>query len=601
MKIRAWIRRLMGKRLAAKLIATNVLLIALALTITSIMGYNDFSQSMQRNVGKYQADVVQGLTANIDVYMNELNLLSATPYQSPEIMAYLEQRREQGQTLSYEEKQRVSGFMRKTMANGRVDVAGITLYSYRGPSYRELEDSPGRFITNDDQQQAVFPGDVQSGKAYFTGPRLLRSYSGATFEVFSVTRRISSLENGEVLGYFVIDVPLASLTQRITDLSRQAGNLLWIVDQTGQDIYYSGASASARGEWDAGSYRGEGTLTIGQGADADLLTYYTSPVTDWTVIQAVPLSVLLKDTIGLKNKTIGLGLFCLGLAALVSVLISLRITRPLRLLRSSMQQVERGEFDVAIPVVSEDEVGHLSRTFNVMVSRLETLTYRLYETEIREKNAEIAALQSQINPHFLYNTLGSISLYAELQDNREVVQMTNHLSALLRYSMNGGNSEVRLQQELEHIQGYLEIQQIRFEDRLTYRLAVGPRLLDVSIVRLTLQPIVENSIIHGLEKGRGDVFIQVNGFNLGTSICIEVTDNGPGMTRKQLEQQERNMEEGIIPASPGGHGLVNVHRRLVLRYGLGYGLQLQSSAGAGMKVKVKLPSGQKDNMMPKGE
>lgn len=593
-------RRLITKRLAPKLIAVNVLLIALALTIASIMGYKDFSQSMQRNVGKYQADVVQGLTANIDVYMNELNLLSATPYQSSEIMAYLEQRREGGQVLSYEEKQRVSGFMRKTMANGRVDVAGITLYSYRGPSYREMEDSPGRFITDYDDKE-MFLLAAQSGKAYFRGPHPLHSYSGATYEVFSVVRRISSLESGGILGYFVIDVPLASLTQRIAGLSQQGSKLLWIVDQTGQDVYYSGSSASARNEGEASNYHGEGTLTIGKGVDADLLTYYTSPVTDWTVIQAVPLSVLLKDTMVMKNKTIGLGLFCLILGAVVSVWISLRITRPLRLLSSSMKKVERGEFDAAIPVVSGDEVGHLSRTFNVMVSRLETLTYRLYETEIREKNAEIAALQSQINPHFLYNTLGSISLYAELQDNREVVQMTNHLSALLRYSMNGGNSEVRLQQELEHIQGYLEIQQIRFEDRLMYQLNVEPELLDTRIVRLTLQPIVENSIIHGLEKGRGDVHIEVSVRKLGTDICIEITDNGPGMTREQLEQQMSNMEEGIIPGSPGGHGLVNVHRRLVLRYGAGYGLQLESSPGEGMKVKVNLPSGATENKLPRGE
>ncbi|MFB5761512.1 cache domain-containing sensor histidine kinase [Paenibacillus medicaginis] len=600
MTIRAWMRQLMTKRLAAKLIAVNVLLITLALTITSIMGYKDFSQSMQRNVGKYQADVVRGLTANIDVYMNELNLLSATPYQSPEIMAYLEQRREGGQVLSYEEKQRVSGFMRKTMANGRVDVAGITLYNYRGPSYREMEDSPGRFITDVDDKDMLLHA-AQSGKAFFRGPHTLHSYSGATYEVFSVVRRISSLETGEILGYFVIDVPLASLTQRIASLSQQGSNLLWIVDQTGQDVYYSGSSASARNEREASSYRGEGTVTIGKGADADLLTYYTSPVTDWTVIQAVPLSVLLKDTIVMKNKTIGLGLFCLMLGAVVSVWISLRITRPLRLLSSSMKKVERGEFDAAIPVVSWDEVGHLSRTFNVMVSRLETLTYRLYETEIREKNAEIAALQSQINPHFLYNTLGSISLYAELQHNREVVQMTNHLSALLRYSMNGGNSEVLLRQELEHIQGYLEIQQIRFEDRLTYQLNVEPELLDARIVRLTLQPIVENSIIHGLEKGRGDVHIEVNGRKLGIGICIEITDNGPGIAGEQLEQQMSNMEEGIIPGSPGGHGLVNVHRRLVLRYGAGYGLQLESSLGEGMVVKVNLPSGATENKLPRGE
>ncbi|MCQ4087972.1 sensor histidine kinase [Saccharibacillus sp. JS10] len=572
--------------LAFKLIWINLVLIALPLLLFSILSSIGYSKSMQRNVGLYQADAVREFSANLDIYMNELALLTTLPYQTPDLLDYLENRNT-GQATVYEERMLLEDAMRRIRLNGRVDTIGITLQAQKVRSYVEPPDSPGRFTENDDPDLSAFLSPVSSGQAVFVRPHRVLSDNGSTYDVFSAVRVIRSLESGEPLAILKIDVPTHDLQDRIANLSSGGQRSVAVLDSQSVSIYTSGAFPDSTGN--LGTYRGEGTVTLGSGKSAVLMTYRTSPITGWTVLQAVPLSVLLRDASTVNRQMLWVGLVCLVTSVFVSVLYSLRITRPLSVLRRSMKQVEKGEFGVSIPVASEDEIGHLSRTFNLMVSRLGSLTYRLYETEIREKNAEIASLQSQINPHFLYNTLGSISMYAELEGNHEVVSMTNHLSALLRYSMGGGRSEVTIREEIEHIRGYLAIQSIRYEERLHYRIVARPGLLEQPIIRLSLQPIVENAIVHGLERGSGEVQIVLTISADDTKIRIIVEDNGPGMDDDALALQNAKMEEGLLPDGPGGHGLVNVHRRLVLQYGSGFGVVLNHSANGGIQACMTLP------------
>ncbi len=572
--------------LAFKLIWINLVLIAVPLLLSSLLSGIGYSKSTQRNVGTYQADAVREFSANLDIYMNELALLTTLPYQTPDLLDYLE-RRDAEQSTLYEERKLLEDFMRRIRVNGRVDTIGITLQAEKVRSYVEPPDSPGRFTEGYDPDLSAFLSQASSGLAVFVRPHAVLSDNGSTYEVFSAVRVIRSLESGEPLAILKIDVPANDLNERIANLSGSGERSVAVIDGKGTPIYENGIFPDSIGNLSA--YRGEGTVTLGSGRSALLMTYVTSPVTGWTVLQAVPLSVLLQDAETVNRQMLLVGLACLAASIFVSILYSLRITRPLSVLRRSMKRVEKGEFGLSIPVESEDEIGHLSRTFNLMVSRLGSLTYRLYETEIREKNAEIASLQSQINPHFLYNTLGSISMYAELEGNREVVSMTNHLSALLRYSMGGGRSEVTIREEIEHIRGYLAIQSIRYEERLRYKIEARPGLLEQPIIRLTLQPVVENAIVHGLERGSGNVEILIAISAENGQVSIAVEDNGPGMDDEALCRQNAKMEEGLLPDGPGGHGLVNVHRRLALKYGPGFGVRLERSASGGIRAKIALP------------
>lgn len=575
-----------NRSLAFKLIGINLILIAVPLLLSSLLSGIGYSRAVQRNVGAYQADAVHEFSANLDIYMNELALLSVLPYQTPDLLDYLE-RRDAGEATVYEERMLLEEFMRRIRVNGRVDTIGITLQAEKVRSYVEPPDSPGRFTEEDDPDLSAFAEAAAFGEAVFVGPHSLKSDNGSTYSVFSAVRVIRSLESGKRLAILKIDVPSSDLRERIANLSGSGERSVAVLGGSGEPIYESGAFPDSTGRLAA--YRGEGTVTLGSGRSSVLMTYVTSPVTGWTVLQAVPMSILLKDAETVNRQMLLVGLACLAASIFVSILYALRITRPLSRLRHSMKLVEKGQFGISIPVESEDEIGHLSRTFNLMVSRLGTLTYRLYETEIREKNAEIASLQSQINPHFLYNTLGSISMYAELEGNREVVSMTNHLSALLRYSMGGGRDEVTVREEIEHIRGYLAIQGIRYEERLRYRIEAEPGLMDSPVIRLTLQPVVENAIVHGLEHGSGEVGIVIAIGLSGERILISVTDDGPGMSDEQLRRQNAKMEEGLLPEGPGGHGLVNVHRRLVLKYGSGFGVRLERAESGGIRASIRLP------------
>lgn len=594
LKFREWKNR----SLAFKLIGINLILIAVPLLLSSLLSGIGYSKSMQRNVGAYQSDAVREFSANLDIYMNELALLSVLPYQTPDLLDYLERRQER-ETSTYEQRMLLEDFMRRIRVNGRVDTIGITLQAEKVRSYVEPPDSPGRFTEKSDPDLGAFAEAAASGQAIFVGPHPVKSDNGSTYDVFSAVRVIRSLESGQRLAVLKIDVPSSDLRERIASLSGGGERSVAVLDGGGVPIYESGAFPASGGR--LADYRGSGTVTLGNGRSSVLMTYVTSPITGWTVLQAVPMSVLLRDAETVNRQMLLVGFACLAASILVSVLYSLRITRPLSVLRRSMKRVEKGEFDLAIPVGSDDEIGHLSRTFNLMVSRLGSLTYRLYETEIREKNAEIASLQSQINPHFLYNTLGSISMYAELEGNREVVSMTNHLSALLRYSMGGGRDEVTIKEEIRHIRGYLAIQSIRYEERLRFRIEAEPGLMDSPIIRLTLQPVVENAIIHGLEHGSGEVAIAISVGRSGERVIVFVEDDGPGMTDEAVRIQNAKMEEGLLPEGPGGHGLVNVHRRLVLKYGPGFGVRLEQSESGGVRAVIRLPDTLAEETRERGE
>lgn len=585
--IKRMVETFLHMRLASKLILINLVLIALPLTVTGMVSFSGFSASLQRTVGKYQTDVVRELTANLDTVTSEVNLLSAEPYQSPELLKYLEKRRQPGSPATYEERSLLDNFTRKIALNGRVDVIGVSLFSLQGDSYVAFTDSPGSFYQPRIPDQSWYKAASRSGKGSFIGPHEVVSENGVSYLVFSVVRQIRSLENGRTLAFLKIDVDYNNVKDRISLLNGSKENIITITDRNGGIVYQTDPEPELDGI--IRELSGLGTVTAGSGQTSKLIAYYTSPLTGWTTVQSVPLRVLLTDTVKVRYIVIGIGVLCLVLATVLSVWMSLWVTKPISLLRNSMKKVEKGKFDEVIPIRSRDEVGQLGHTFNVMVSRLSDLTYRLYESELREKVAKISSLQSQINPHFLYNTLGSISMYAEIGGSREVVDMTHHLSGLLRYSIGNDNSDATLEQELGHVKGYLSIQNIRFEERLSYEFGIPAELLPYGMLRLSLQPLVENAIIHGLEHGRGDVHISIAAARKDDMLLVTVADNGLGMTEQQLQALRVKLDHAPLPDGPGGNGLVNVHRRIVLRFGYRYGLKIESRVRVGTRVIMKLP------------
>lgn len=369
--------------------------------------------------------------------------------------------------------------------------------------------------------------------------------------------------------------------------SREA---LYLTDQSGEIVVGKDRSEPfERTIMPFESNLGEGVIHSKLSGEKQLVSYVQSSITKWTTVGIVPVSELMKDSLLIRNSIMLFGIISVGLAMLMSVFLAFRITEPLRSLIKLMRKVERGDLLVSFPVKQWDEVGHLGKAFNTMVSKLSELGYLLYETEIREKDAQIAALQSKINPHFLYNTLGSISMYAEVEGNQEVVTMTNNLSKLLRYSLSGQKEHVNLGDELNHVRGYMTIQKMRYEDRIDFQLENDEALLACRVIPLIIQPIVENAINHGIDKGVGSGKITLSYKIEDALLRIVIEDDGIGMTQEQLGAIRRRLMFTKDLGGKSGNGLLNVHRRIVLHYGESYGLMLESMPYQGLKVVMTLP------------
>ncbi|MFC5451485.1 cache domain-containing sensor histidine kinase [Paenibacillus aestuarii] len=585
LQLQRWMQSIKNLPIVIKLIVISFILIAAPLGIASYLTYTSYSASIQKNTGKFQMDVVKELTANIDTYVNELNVLTLLPYQSPEILAYLEASPPSDPILSFNERVTLEDFTKRVFANGRVDISGITLYKMSGGTYTAMSEEQANYSLRPVEREPWYDKVSKTGKVVYIGT-FNKNGSDASSQIYSFARKIRSVETGKVLGYLVLDVDKTIIRNKMEAISNDRKNIM-IVDTAGEIVYKSMEDLIDAAK--LMTYRGAGTVLYKQPEDTELLSYYTSPFTGWTIMEMVPLATLLQDTITMRNYTILISSVCLLLAALSIIAVAFRITNPISQLRNLMRKVVLGDLEVSIPIRSRDEIGQLSQSFNIMVSKLSDLGYRLYESEIREKNSQISALQSQINPHFLYNTLGSISMYAEIQGNKEVVKMTNNLSRLLRYSINSQQSQVPLNMEIEHVKGYMAIQQIRFEDKINFEVHVEPELLSYSVIRFILQPIVENSIVHGIEKGNGYGTIILTGKKQDENMLITISDDGAGMSAARLQSL---LDKKLAPPpteGTGGHGLMNVHRRIALRYGPQYGLKIESKLGQGTLISLTLP------------
>lgn len=268
-----------------------------------------------------------------------------------------------------------------------------------------------------------------------------------------------------------------------------------------------------------------------------------------------------------------------------SIHITYGITKPIHQLCRKAERLGAGDFTVTPIKTNNTEIQTLDDGFNDMIGRINALVEHVKEDQIALRRAEFELLQAQINPHFLYNTFDSIIWLAEAHKNMEVVKMTTNLSTFFRNSLSKGKDIISLAVEKEQVESYLEIQQIRYTDILEYEIDIPNELLEYTIPKLTLQPLVENALYHGIKNKRGKGKIMITGKIQENDILLQIKDNGTGMSIEQLEA----LRAGIYEDKHTGLGLVNVHKRLKLYCGEQYGLLFDSILGEGTIVTVQIP------------
>ncbi|MBB6735935.1 sensor histidine kinase [Cohnella zeiphila] len=289
--------------------------------------------------------------------------------------------------------------------------------------------------------------------------------------------------------------------------------------------------------------------------------------------------------------TIGALLFVMAVISLFSLLAQQYVTRPIQRLGRAMKAVRSGNFHMTLKTPKHrDDLSELTRNFNFMTDKIRELIETEYQAQLRNKEAQILALQMQINPHFLYNTLQTIGGKAVLAGDYEIHEMCRALGDMFRYSFYEGNLESTIGQELAHVNNYLYLQQLRFEDLLLTEFDVDASLMDCSVIRFVLQPMIENVVIHGLGKRERQLKLNVGAFREQDDVVIELKDDGPGIEPARLAALQSGLERRSYEVFSGvSIGLKNVHERIRLAYGPAYGLTVDSEAGAGTRVAIRIP------------
>ncbi|HEY5586153.1 MAG TPA: sensor histidine kinase [Ruminiclostridium sp.] len=327
------------------------------------------------------------------------------------------------------------------------------------------------------------------------------------------------------------------------------------------------------------------TLTINKNRFA--VTTRAVSNTDWIMVTAIPYSEILSQSNKIKNLMFVLmlviGIIAYGLAYFISTLTVNRII----LLMKKMKEVQEGELNVSVDSHSKDEIGRLMESFNYMVKRIRLLVEEQYQSGQEIKSAELKALQAQINPHFLYNTLDLINWKAIENDIPEIVLITQSLAKFYKSSLNKGRDIVTIQDEINHISNYVQIQNLRFDNRINLVLDIDKEIYQYRILKIILQPIVENSIFHGILENRNNLngMITVASKFEGETIVLTVQDNGVGMTEEKASAILMSEERDDVQ----GYGIRNIDRRLKLCYGQQYGLTFHCAPGCGTLVEIRIP------------
>ncbi len=334
------------------------------------------------------------------------------------------------------------------------------------------------------------------------------------------------------------------------------------------------------------------------------VAHRTIEVTGWKSMTFTPYSEIQREGNRLLLFDLILALIALLFTILVTYAFSMFIFKPVRALKFGIGQVRQGNFDFQLQTRSQDELGLLVLSFNRMIGTIKTLIHEKYEEKLARQNAEFKYLQTQMNPHFMYNTLQIINGMAIVNEVPDISKVSNSLAKMLRYSINMNQSTVMVREELENVMSYLDIQKIRFREYFDYELFVEDEVYDCTIIKLILQPIVENAFVHGIEpKGDNGKIRIIAGLADGV-LRIEIIDNGLGMNPAELDKLVRDMNEnaneetGFSDGKNNRVGLRNIQNRLRLMYGPEFGLKLDSVQNEWMRVVVEIPANYTQGGMP---
>ncbi|WP_235193969.1 cache domain-containing sensor histidine kinase [Paenibacillus sp. FSL R5-192] len=415
-------------------------------------------------------------------------------------------------------------------------------------------------------------------------------------EIVSVARSITDEASGRVRGVIMIDLKLRSVSQAARNVTLGKSGYVMVTDAEGQSVYKPEHPLIEHIPTDWFPSGESGTFTADTEGGTLLFMYQSSTFTGWRTVGVFPTRDSISEVRQIQFYVVSfVFVVCLfGLSA--SLWFSRSIAQPIFRLMSYMRRAETGNLRPGRWSDRADEIGMLGNSYNRMLAQIRQLISLNELRERQKRDAEMRSLQEHIKPHFLYNTLDTIHWMARKEGAEDVSGMVGALSRLFRIGLSKGQDYIPLHSEIEHMTSYLQIQQTRYRDRLQYTLNIPEELRDLLVLKLLLQPLIENAIYHGIKGRRGPGHIRVEARLEHNRLLLTIHDNGAGMSIERLAEMQQLLEAPLASleaSSPGitgkSYGMLNVQARLRLSFGDEYGIELESQEGEGTSVTIIHP------------
>ncbi len=564
-----------------KVLLFSFVIIIIPITILGIISFEKSSQILQQKIGISNMNTVKQIGNNIEFVVRNIQDTSAYLIQNEDVREFMKLRGDEPAEVISRKKIKIETDLMQLMTS-KIFINSIYI---KGFNNFELNTAGTKNEIDENILKEAL--HLRGGSMWYLD-RVI-NYNNRPTDVFSMVRIINDIANiTNKLAILKININENAFSNIYKDKIIGKGDDFFVIDN--KNVIISATSSERIGQAFNFQMFGEGSFNSPEGyfeytaqGKVFLVTYFTIDSLGWKVLNMVPMAELLKENTMIQSAVFTAMAISFSICIVIAILFSNRIVHRVKKLYKMMSKLENEDFDVYVEPRGNDEITLLCRNFNKMSGKLKELILKVYSVQIKQKEAELKALQAQINPHFLYNTLDNIYWMGRMEKAFETCNLVEALSNLFRLSLNSGNEITTVRGEIEHIKNYIIIQQARYKEMITFSLKVEEEVLDCVTLKLVLQPLIENSIVHGIEKNgeNGEIDIRIR--REDNKLLFIVSDNGCGVNLEEIRELLNKATD-----NNKGVAIKNVNDRIKLYFGEDYGLDFFNNT-VGTTVVVTQP------------
>ncbi|WP_113672854.1 cache domain-containing sensor histidine kinase [Vallitalea guaymasensis] len=570
-----------GRSVREKILINFIIVIAITVVILSTIFIRIFIVSFEDSTNNHTYQMIKQVNNNIEYYIHNMENIIYYLSQDKEVRHFLMT------SIDSTEKNDIHDLI-AIYEETNNEIGGIMIVN-NNDAYisNNMERASREPLALEDWYQQAYNNkmNIQLISNPIGRNIIYKNENFSADDVVSVSKAILD-HNKNIIGVILIDLKLEAFKEAIASNVIGKSGFIYVVDAHGNIVYtpVNNVVYRIRPSW-INKNKNSFIKTI-MGIKYQII-WNESTYTNWKVIGVFSLKDILANISHIKFIVLLVAIGMLIIAIIITIYLADSLTKPIGKLKRLMNRAEEGELEIRFESKYNDEIGKLGNSFNNMIEAIKNLINLVYVEQQKKKEAELEILRAQIKPHFLYNTLDTIHWLAVEKDNEGVIKLLKALTKLFRISLSKGKDFITLKEEINHVESYLIIQMTRYEDKFDYDIVCDESILHTRIIKLILQPIVENAIYHGIKEKRGKGFIEIFIRKKNQMIEIVIEDNGAGIEQKEVIHINKILRGEI--GRTNEYGLVNVNEKIKLTYGNAYGVQLSSQIGEGTKVIIYHP------------